>query len=194
VIFEDLFGLLSLFFGAGIASGTPFCGGRSPAVFHHTAHVIALTELISWGKSTPNWISGARDRPGYGPDDPYHDIKETSTQQALALNPRLSALVHQSDYKLDETPTGGCTTNHNRLHELTPNGVLVMLGDSTNADRPGRTPTEQLVADALDEIFTKAAGDRIIIATFSSLLARLQEIMRLAEKYGRKVALTGHSL
>jgi ribonuclease J len=112
----------------------------------------------------------------------------------LVIDTPVGAIVHTGDYKLDETPTGGCTTDLNRLRELTPNGVLAMLGDSTNADRPGRTPTEQLVADTLDELFAKAAGDRIIIATFSSLLARLQEILRLAEKYNRKVALTGRSL
>src|SRR5512147_1059162 len=112
----------------------------------------------------------------------------------LVIDTPVGAIIHTGDYKLDETPNGGCTTDLNRLRQLTPHGVLAMLGDSTNADRPGRTPTEQLVADALDELFAKAAGDRIIIATFSSLLARLQEIMRLAEKYGRKVALTGRSL
>lgn len=112
----------------------------------------------------------------------------------LVIDTPVGAVVHTGDYKLDETPSGGCTTDLRRLRELTPNGVLALMGDSTNADRPGRTPTEQLVVDALDEIFAKAAGDRIIIATFSSLLTRLQEIMRLAEKYGRKVALTGRSL
>src|SRR5512146_57644 len=112
----------------------------------------------------------------------------------LVIDTPVGAVVHTGDYKLDETPTGGCTTDLHRLRELTPNGVLAMLGDSTNADRPGRTPTEQVVADTLDELFAKAAGDRIIIATFSSLLTRLQEILRLAEKYGRKVALTGRSL
>ena len=69
-----------------------------------------------------------------------------------------------------------------------------MLADSTNADRPGRTPTEKLVADELDRLFAEATGGRIIIATFASLLARLQEIMILAQKHGRKVALTGRSL
>ena len=111
----------------------------------------------------------------------------------LVIDTPVGAVVHTGDYKLDETPTGGRTTDLARLKELTPNGVLVMLGDSTNADRPGRTPTEQLVADTLDKLFVEADG-RIIIATFSSVLARLQEIMRLAEKYGRKVALTGRSL
>ncbi len=112
----------------------------------------------------------------------------------LVIDTPVGAIVHTGDYKLDETPTGGRTTDLARLKELTPNGVLAMLGDSTNADRPGRTPTEQLVADTLDRLFAEAIDSRIIIATFSSVLARLQEIMRLAEKYGRKVALTGRSL
>ncbi|MCA9875959.1 MAG: ribonuclease J [Ardenticatenaceae bacterium] len=112
----------------------------------------------------------------------------------LVIDTPVGAVIHTGDYKLDETPTGGRTTDFKRLRELTPNGVLALMGDSTNADRPGRTPTEQLVADTLDQLFAEAAGSRIIIATFSSLLARLQEIMRLADKYGRKVALTGRSL
>jgi len=112
----------------------------------------------------------------------------------LVIDSPAGAVVHTGDYKLDETPTGGRTTDFKRLAQLTPNGVLAMLGDSTNADRPGRTPTEQLVADTLDELFARAKGQRILIATFSSVLARLQEIMRLAHKHGRKVALTGRSL
>jgi len=112
----------------------------------------------------------------------------------LVIDTPLGAVVHTGDYKLDETPAGGRTTDFNRLHQLTPNGVLALLGDSTNADQPGRTPTEQTVADTLDELFANSAGHRIIIATFSSLLARLQEIMHLANKHGRKVALTGRSL
>ena len=103
-------------------------------------------------------------------------------------------VVHTGDYKLDETPAGGRTTNLNRVRALTKDGVLAMLGDSTNADRPGRTETEQVVRDTLDRLFAEAKGRRIIIATFSSLLARLQEIVYLADKHGRKVALTGRSL
>lgn len=112
----------------------------------------------------------------------------------LVIDTPVGAIVHTGDYKLDETPSGGRTTDFKRLRELTPNGVLAMLGDSTNADRPGRTPTEQLVADTLDNLFAEARDSRIIIATFSSVLARLQEIMYLADRYGRKVALTGRSL
>lgn len=112
----------------------------------------------------------------------------------LVIDTPLGAVVHTGDYKLDETPSGGRTTDLARLRGLTPKGVLAMLGDSTNADRPGRTPTEQIVADTLDELIAQAKGQRIIIATFSSVLARLQEILTLAHKHGRKVALTGRSL
>lgn len=112
----------------------------------------------------------------------------------LVIDTPVGAVVHTGDYKMDETPTGGRTTDLQRLRQLTPNGVLAMLADSTNADQPGRTPTEQLVADTLDGLIAEANGHRIIITTFSSVLARLQEIMRLAQKYNRKVALTGRSL
>ncbi len=112
----------------------------------------------------------------------------------LVIDTPIGAVVHTGDYKLDETPTGGRTTDLKRLRQLTPKGVLALLGDSTNADQPGRTPTERLVANTLDGLFAEATGRRIIIATFSSVLARLQEIMWLSHKYGRKVALTGRSL
>jgi ribonuclease J len=112
----------------------------------------------------------------------------------LVIDTPVGAVVHTGDYKLDETPTGGRTTDLARLHQLTPNGVLALLADSTNADKPGRTPTEQLVADELDRLFSEATRGRIIIATFSSMVARLQEIMVLAKKHGRKIALTGRSL
>src|SRR5262249_6691469 len=65
----------------------------------------------------------------------------------LVIDTPVGAIVHTGDYKLDETPAGGHTTDLARLRKLTPNGVLALLGDSTNADKPGRTPTEKLVAD-----------------------------------------------
>lgn len=112
----------------------------------------------------------------------------------LAIDTPVGAVVHTGDYKLDETPAGGRTTDLERLRRLTPKGVLALLADSTNADRPGRTPTEQLVGEELDRLFAEATQGRIIIATFASLLARLQTILLLAHKHGRQVALTGRSL
>lgn len=104
------------------------------------------------------------------------------------------AVVFTGDYRLEDNPLGGERTNLKRLRQLTPNGVLAMLGDSTNADRPGRTPSEQVVVDTLDRLFAENNQGRIIMATFSSVLWRLQAIMELAQKHGRKVALTGRSL
>jgi ribonuclease J len=125
---------------------------------------------------------------------PFHVAHSIPDAVGLVIGSPVGNVVHTGDYKLDETPAGGYTTDLEALRSLTKDGVLAMLGDSTNADRPGRTPTEQLVRDTLDELFTQARGQRIIIATFSSLLARLQEIIYLAEEHGRKVALTGRSL
>ena len=112
----------------------------------------------------------------------------------LVIETPVGKIVHTGDYKLDETPAGGYTTDLATLRRLTQGGVLAMLGDSTNADRPGRTQTEQVVRETLDQLFAQAKGERIIIATFSSLLARLQEIIDLAQKHGRKVTLAGRSL
>jgi ribonuclease J len=103
-------------------------------------------------------------------------------------------IVHTGDYKLDETAAGGKSTDLNAIRNLTKGGVLAMVADSTNADQPGRTETEAVVRKTLDGIFKEAKRERIIIATFSSVLARLQEIMSLAQEHGRKVALTGRSL
>ena len=112
----------------------------------------------------------------------------------LVIETPVGKIVHTGDYKLDETPAGGHTTDLDTLRRLTSGGVLAMLGDSTNADKPGRTETEQVVHATLDRLFDQARGQRIIIATFSSLLARLQEIIVLAQKHGRKVMLAGRSL
>ncbi len=112
----------------------------------------------------------------------------------LVIETPVGKIVHTGDYKLDETPAGGHTTDLETLRKLTRGGVLAMLGDSTNADKPGRTQTERVVRETLDQLLLQAKGQRIIIATFSSLVARLQEIMDLAQKHGRRVALTGRSL
>ncbi len=112
----------------------------------------------------------------------------------FVIHTPVGAVVHSGDYKLDETPSGGRTTDLQLLSRLTKGGVLALVADSTNADRPGRTETEKVVSDTLDRLFAEARGRRIIIATFSSLLARLQEIMFLAQKHNRKVALAGRSL
>ncbi|MCC7208702.1 MAG: ribonuclease J [Anaerolineae bacterium] len=142
-------------------------------------HIIDERETLSLGAFSVHAFPVAHSIPG---------------SVGLVIDTPVGSIVHTGDYKLDETPAGGRITDLDALRALTPNGVLALLADSTNADRPGRTPTEKLVADELDRLFDEAKGGRIIIATFASLLARLQEIMVLAHKHKRKVALTGRSL
>jgi ribonuclease J len=81
-----------------------------------------------------------------------------------------------------------------RFAQLGDAGVLALMADSTNASRPGYTPTEQKVADSFDSLFAKARRSRIIIATFASNISRIQQIMNCAQKYGRKVAFSGRSM
>lgn len=125
---------------------------------------------------------------------PFRVAHSIPDSVGLVIETPVGNVVHTGDYKLDETPAGGRTTDLSTLKRYTQRGVIAMLGDSTNADQPGHTETEQVVAETLDRLFTQARNQRIIIATFSSVLARLQEIMILAHKHQRKVALTGRSL
>jgi len=139
-----------------------------------------------------------------GPDDTLHlgPFRVTPFPVAhsipdavgFVIDTPVGKVVHTGDYKLDETPAGGRTTDLALLRDLTRDGVLAMFGDSTNADRPGRTQTEQVVRETLDRLLADARDDRVIITTFSSVLARIQEVLYLAHKHGRKVALTGRSL
>lgn len=180
--------------------GLPYLLEKVQAPIYGTALTIGMVgrrlEEANLREKTKLHVISDQDSVKLGPFQitPFAVAHSIPDAVGLVIDTPVGAIVHTGDYKLDETPTGGRTTDLKRLRELTPNGVLAMLGDSTNADQPGRTPTEQLVADALDGLFAEAAGGRIIIATFSSLMARLQEIIRLAHKYGRKVKLTGRSL
>lgn len=150
-------------------------------------NVLERAELIPMTQGQPVQLGAFR----VTPFAVAHSIPDSV---GFVIDTPVGAVVHTGDYKLDETPAGGYKTDFDMLRALTPNGVLAMVADSTNADRPGRTPTERLVADTLDRLLADAGDQRVIIATFSSLLARLQEIMHLAHKHGRKVALTGRSL
>lgn len=102
-------------------------------------------------------------------------------------------VVHTGDYKFDHTPTQGEPPDFAKLAEFSRRNVLCLLADSTNADRPGWTPSEQVVAAAFDDLFPKAKG-RIIIATFASLISRIQQAVDMSVKYGRKLAITGRSM
>lgn len=112
---------------------------------------------------------------------------------AIYLKTPVGTVLHTGDFKIDHTPVDGQVTGFNRFAELGDEGVLVMLSDSTNAERPGFTMSERSVGVSFDEKF-RAAQNRIIIASFSSNVHRLQQAIDSAFKYGRKVAVIGRSM
>lgn len=113
---------------------------------------------------------------------------------ALGIKTPIGYVVHTGDFKIDCTPIMGRMMDLARLGEIGNAGVLALLADSTNAERPGYTPSERVVGDSFANLFKKAENKRIIIATFSSNLHRIQQIIDAAMKDGRKVAVSGRSM
>ena len=112
---------------------------------------------------------------------------------SLAIHTPLGTLIHTGDYKLDDTPVIGPPYDLQTLGRIGDEGVLALLADSTNSTVPGRTPSERAVIPAFEEIFEQAEG-RIIVATFSSSIHRLQIMFNLAHEFGRKVSVLGRSM
>ena len=112
----------------------------------------------------------------------------------IAVKTPVGTVVHSGDFKLDLTPIDGKIMDITRLGELGNRGVLLLLCESTNAERPGFTPSEKKVGQSLTSIFETNADKRIVIATFSSNVHRVQQIINTSAKYGRKVAVTGRSM
>jgi len=111
----------------------------------------------------------------------------------LAIRTPVGLVVHSGDFKIDYTPVDGKKMDLAYLAQLGGQGVLVLLSDSTNAEEPGFTPSEKVVEEAFDQVFREAPG-RIIIGTFASLISRIQQVVRCAVRYERKVAITGRSM
>ena len=120
-----------------------------------------------------------------------HSIQDAA---ALAIYSPAGIVVHTGDFKVDYTPVYGDAIDLQRFAELGKKGVLAMLCDSTNAERPGFTMSEKTVGSRLDTIFSEHKKKRLIIATFASNIDRVQQIINSAEKYGRKVCLEGRSM
>lgn len=111
----------------------------------------------------------------------------------VALETPAGLVVHAGDFKFDPTPVDGELTDYHKFAELGDRGVLVLLSDSTNALRPGFTPSERTVGRAFEEIF-RTARRRIIVACFASHIHRIQQILEVAARMGRKVAIHGKSM
>ena len=113
---------------------------------------------------------------------------------AIAVHTPLGNLLHMGDFKVDYTPIEGGIIDLARIAELGKEGILALMSDSTNSERPGFTPSERVVGSTFENLFVKAEGKRIIIATFSSNVHRVQQIINYAARYGRKVAVFGRSM
>ena len=112
---------------------------------------------------------------------------------ALAIGTPLVTVVHTGDFKIDLTPISGGMIDLTRFGQLGKEGVLALLSDSTNAENPGHSASERKVGESFDKLFT-GCDKRIIITTFASNVHRLQQIISVAARHGRKVAITGRSM
>jgi ribonuclease J len=112
---------------------------------------------------------------------------------ALAIHTPAGIIVHTGDFKVDQTPIDGQHFDLHRFATLGSEGVLALFADSTNIDRPGFTGSELEVVGAFEEIFTSSTG-MLVVATFASSIYRMQVLVRLAERFGRKVAFIGRSM
>ena len=111
----------------------------------------------------------------------------------LAVRTPVGTVIHTGDFKIDQTPLDGRLPNLGRLAELANEGVLLLMSDSTNVEHAGVTASERTVGTQLEVIFREATG-RVVVTTFSSHIHRMQQVLDLAVKFGRKVALIGRSL
>ncbi len=123
----------------------------------------------------------------------FHVSHSIPDAGGLGITTAAGLVVHMSDFKFDHTPVDGWPTDFGKLAEFAARGVDLLLSDSTNAERPGWTPSEKIIGPAFDKVFAEAKG-RIIVATFASLISRVQQVADSAIRSGRKMALAGPSM
>jgi ribonuclease J len=119
-----------------------------------------------------------------------HSIRDAV---GLIINSPAGRVVHTGDFKFDQSPLSGPRTEIHKLAQAASDGVMALMSDVTNVERPGWVPSEREVAETFDELFANADG-RIIIATFASNISRMQEILNVAATYDRKVCVIGRSM
>ena len=125
--------------------------------------------------------------------EPYHVCHSIPDAVGLGIETPLGLVVHSGDYKMDHTPVDGWPSDIAKLAEFNQRGVLALLADSTNSDQAGTTPSESTLNTALADVFRQAKG-RVIVATFASLISRIQQVMDVARNAGRKVAIAGTTM
>lgn len=143
--------------------------------------------------SVITWVPGESLNIGPFKVEPYHVCHSIPDSIGLGITTPAGLIVHSGDFKFDPTPVDGWPTDEAKLAEFGRRGVLALLSDSTNADSPGSTPSEQVLDEVLDRFMTQAPG-RLIVATFASLISRVQQLVNAAERHGRKIAVAGVSM
>lgn len=123
----------------------------------------------------------------------FHVCHSIPDAVGLGIETPAGLVVHTGDYKFDHTPVDNWPSDYARLSEFSRRGVLALFADSTNSERPGWTPSERVIDTAFHDVFKQASG-RIIIASFASLVSRMQQVARAAQSYGRKLAFVGTSM
>ncbi|MFM8876065.1 MAG: ribonuclease J [Anaerolineae bacterium] len=123
----------------------------------------------------------------------FHVNNSIPDAVGIGITTPAGLVVHMSDFKFDQTPVDGWPTDFAKLAEFASRGVDLLLSDSTNAERPGWTPSEAVIQPAFEKVFAEAKG-RVIVATFASLISRVQQVADAAAKHGRKMALAGPSM
>ena len=123
----------------------------------------------------------------------FHVCHSIPDAVGLGITTPAGLVIHMSDFKFDQTPVDNWPTDYAKLAEFSRRGVDVLLSDSTNAERAGWTPSEKVIGPAFDKVFTEAKG-RVIVATFASLISRVQQVADAAARHGRKMALAGTSM
>jgi len=123
----------------------------------------------------------------------YHVCHSIPDGVGLGIYTPAGLIVHSGDYKFDHTPVDGKASDYARLANYSEHGVLALLADSTNSERAGWTPSEKVVDAGLEDVFSQATG-RIIIASFASLISRMQQVANAAGRHNRKLAFVGMSM
>lgn len=170
-----------------------------PAPVYGTPLTMGLVDV----KLARNKMSGradlytvqAGDKLKIGPFDVelFHVCHSIPDSVGLGITSPAGLIVHMSDYKFDHTPADGWPTDFAKLAEFSQRGVDLLLADSTNANKPGWTPSEMVIPPALDKVFSEAPG-RIILASFASQISRMQQVADAAVKHNRKLAFVGMSM
>ena len=125
--------------------------------------------------------------------EPYHVCHSIPDAVGLAITTPAGLVVHSGDFKFDHTPVDGRPTDYAKLAELSGRGVLVLLSDSTYSHRPGTTSSESVLNDVFDRMIGQAPG-RLIVATFASLISRIQQVVNVAARHGRRIAIAGRTM